>query len=285
MFQKATRKKAKLRLAICAPSGAGKTYSALMIASGMGKRIALIDTENGSGELYAHLCEYDTCTIQQPYTVQKYLDAIHAAESAGYDVVIIDSLSHAWAGTGGLLEEVDKRAASSRSGNSYTAWRDITPMHNKLVDAILQSKCHIIATMRSKVAYELQVNDKGKKVPVKVGLAPIQREGLDYEFTVVLDIAIDKHVATSSKDRTGLFDGKYFTPSVQTGQDIMQWLEVGVAPFDIDGALFEVSQCKTVGELGAYYNATRGKTGSHAAKFNAAVTARKAELMEVEGGK
>ena len=241
MFQKATRKKAKLRLAICAPSGAGKTYSALMIASGMGTRIALIDTENGSGELYDHLCEYDTCTIQQPYTVQKYLDAIHAAESAGYDVVIIDSLSHAWAGTGGLLEEVDKRAASSRSGNSYTAWRDITPMHNKLVDAILQSKCHIIATMRSKVAYELQENDKGKKVPVKVGLAPIQREGLDYEFTVVLDIAIDKHVATASKDRTGLFDGKYFTPSVQTGQDIMQWLEVGVAPFDIDGALFEIS--------------------------------------------
>ena len=228
MFKKAERKKAKLRLALCAPSGAGKTYSALLIGQGLGGRIAMIDTERGSGELYSNLCEYDVCQVEPPYTPQKYIDAIKAAERAGYNVVIIDSLTHAWAGEGGLLAEVDKRKGK---GNDFTAWRDITPQHNALVDAMLQSSCHIIATMRTKQEYVLvdeTRNGKTVKVPKKVGMAPVQRDGMEYEFTVVFDIDVDRHMATASKDRTSLFDGQFFTPTIETGQRLVEWLENGV---------------------------------------------------------
>lgn len=222
-FQKAERRKAKLRLALCGPSGSGKTYSALKIALGMGGKIALIDTENGSGSLYSHLCDYDTLELSPPFSTEKYIAGIKEAEAAGYDVLIIDSLSHAWAGQGGLLEEVDKR----NKGNSFAAWRDVTPMHNRLIDTIIQSNMHIIVTMRSKTAYEMEKDEKGKVVPVKKGMAPIQRDGLEYEFTVVLDMDNKKHVAESGKDRTGLFDGKVFVPDEITGQELMQWLDSG----------------------------------------------------------
>lgn len=224
IFQKAQRRKARLRLAMCGPSGSGKSYSALKIANGMGGKIALIDTENGSGQLYCDICDYDVAEIAPPFSIDKYIGAIRAAEQAGYDVLIIDSLSHAWAGQGGLLEEVDKR---KRGANNFAAWRDVTPMHNQLIDTIIQSKMHIIVTMRAKTAYEIDKDEKGKSVPVKKGMAPIQREGLEYEFTVVLDLDNEKHIAQSGKDRTGLFDGKYFIPDESTGALLMQWLEMG----------------------------------------------------------
>lgn len=224
-IRKATRKKAKLRLGIAAPSGAGKTYSSLLMAFGIGGKIGLIDTEHGSGDLYAHLGNYDVITLDQPYTAQRYLEAIRAFETAGYDVIIIDSLSHAWAGEGGLLDKQGKVA--DRTKNSYTAWREVTPDHNALVNAMLQSPAHIIATMRSKTEYVLETNDKGKQVPKKVGMAPVQRDGMEYEFTVMLDLD-QSHVATASKDRTGLFDGQYFTPSQETGQTLLAWLDDGV---------------------------------------------------------
>ncbi|MBP2652597.1 MAG: ATPase [Firmicutes bacterium] len=228
MFKKAERRKIKLRLALCGPSGSGKTYSALKIANGIGGKIALLDTENGSGSLYSHLCDYDTAEIAPPFTVEKYIATIKEAEAAGYDVLIIDSLTHAWAGQGGLLEEVDKRQTGK--ANSFAAWRDVTPMHNRLVDTILQSKMHIIVTMRSKTAYEIETDERGKKVPIKKGMAPIQRDGLEYEFTVVLDLDNKKHVAEAGKDRTGLFDSKVFVPDESTGQQIMEWLESGAEP-------------------------------------------------------
>lgn len=224
LFQKAERRKAKLRLALCGPSGSGKTYSALKIAQGIGGKIALIDTENGSGSLYAHLTEYDVAEISPPFTVEKYIAAIKDAEASGYNVLVVDSLSHAWAGQGGLLEEVDKR---NSGGNSFAAWRNVTPMHNKLVDTILQSNLHIIVTMRSKTAYEIEKDERGKAVPVKKGMAPIQRDGLEYEFTVVLDLDNKKHIAEAGKDRTGLFDGNVFVPDESTGQALMEWLESG----------------------------------------------------------
>lgn len=230
MFKKAERKKIKIRIALCGPSGSGKTYSALKIAHGIGGKIALIDTENGSGSLYSDLCDYDTAEIAPPFGIDKYIAAIKEAETSGYDVLIIDSLTHAWAGQGGLLEEVDKRAAKSSSHNSYAAWRDVTPMHNRLVDTIIQSKMHIIVTMRSKTAYEIETNASGKKVPVKKGMAPIQRDGLEYEFTVVLDLDNEKHIAEAGKDRTGLFDGQVFVPDESTGQQIVEWLESGAEP-------------------------------------------------------
>jgi hypothetical protein len=227
-FRKATRKATKLKMALLGPSGSGKTYSAIQIARGLGDKIAMIDTENGSGEMYSDLCDYDVAPITAPFTPQKYIDAIREAGQAGYDVLIIDSLSHAWAGTGGLLEEVDKRKAGQK--NQFAAWRDVTPMHNSLVEAVLQSPCHIITTMRTKTAYDWEKDSSGKLKPVKVGLAPIQRDGLEYEFTLVLDIENEKHMATPSKDRTSLFDGQYFVPSPETGQQLKAWLESGETP-------------------------------------------------------
>lgn len=221
-FQKASRKKAKLRLALIAPSGNGKTYSALEIASGLGGKVAMIDTENGSGDLYADKFEYDTVQMNAPYLAEKYVRAIKAAEEAGYDVLIIDSLSHAWAGEGGLLDQQGKIADSGR-GNGYTAWRTITPKHNQLVETILSSKMHIIVTIRSKVDYILEDGPDGKKIPKKVGMAPIQREGIEYEFTVVFDI--DKnHVGSASKDRTGLFDGQFPKMDKEIGKQLLTWL-------------------------------------------------------------
>ena len=223
-FRKAERRKARLRLGLVGPSGAGKTYSALLVAMGLGGRIALIDTENGSGELYANLTEYDVCTLEPPYTPQKYIAAIQEAEREGYDVLIIDSLSHAWAGAGGILDQVDQRKGR---GNDFAAWRDMTPLHNKLVDSMLQSRCHVIATMRTKVAYDMEKDERGKIKPVKIGMAPVQREGMDYEFTVVLELDQQRHMAQASKDRTSIFDGVVFQVSEDTGKQLREWLETG----------------------------------------------------------
>lgn len=225
-FQKATRTKAKARIGLVGTAGSGKTFSALQLAIGMGGKIAVIDTEHGSASLYVHLGDYDVATITPPFTTKKYLDLITEAGKS-YDILIIDSLSHAWAGTGGLLEEVDKRAGS---GNKFAAWRDVTPMHNALIDAILQSPAHIIATMRSKTEYVLEENDKGKKVPRKVGMAPVQREGMDFEFSLVFDVDQDRHFARASKDRTGLFDGTCDILTPAHGAKIREWLESGDEP-------------------------------------------------------
>jgi len=224
-IRKAERKKAKLRLGIAAPSGAGKTYGALLMAFGLGGKVGLIDTENGSGDLYANLGEYDIIAIEAPYTVSKYLQAIKAFEDAGYSTIVIDSLTHAWAGDGGLLDKQGKMA--DRGTNSFAAWRTITPEHNSLVDAMLRSPCHIIATMRAKQEYVLEINDKGKQTPKKVGMAPVQREGMEYEFTVMLDVDMH-HIASASKDRTSLFDGQFFKITPDTGKTLIKWLEDGV---------------------------------------------------------
>lgn len=228
-IRKAERKKAKLRLGISAPSGAGKTFSSLNMAYGITgdwAKVGLIDTENGSGDLYAHLGEYSVIPIEAPYTPDKYIQAIKLFEDNGFEVIVVDSLSHAWAGEGGILDIQSATAAASRSGNSYTAWREVTPKHNALVNAILQSKCHIIATMRAKTEYVQEKNDNGKTEIRKVGLAPVQRDGMEYEFTVMLDVSIT-HTASASKDRTGLFDGQYFKPGVDTGKLLLEWLETG----------------------------------------------------------
>lgn len=223
-FHKAERKKAKLRLGITGPAGSGKTYGALLLSLGLGGRVALIDTENGSGDLYSSLGDYDVCTLGAPYTVEKYLAAIEEAEKGGYDVLIIDSLSHAWAGEGGLLDRQGKIADTK--GNSYTAWRTITPLHNRLVEALLTSPCHIVATMRSKVEYVQEKNAQGRTEIHKVGLAPVQRDGMDYEFTLVFELGMN-HTASASKDRTGLFDGQVFTLTRDTGAALRGWLDSG----------------------------------------------------------
>ncbi|WP_318626916.1 AAA family ATPase [Paenibacillus polymyxa] len=233
LIRKAQRKVTKARVGMTGPSGSGKTLSALLMAYGMTEdweKVGLIDTENRSADLYAetmkagvHIPEFPKIDLDPPYTTEKYIEAIKAFEDYGVDVIIIDSLSHAWAGEGGLLEQKD---TMSKTKNSFAAWGELTPKQNKMVETILKSKCHIFTTMRSKTEYVLEANDKGKQVPRKIGMAPVQRDGLEYEFTLVMDLTAD-HVATVSKDRTGLFDGQYFTPSVETGKQLLDWLESG----------------------------------------------------------
>jgi hypothetical protein len=227
VIRKAERKRAKLRLALCGPSGAGKTYSAIDIAVGLGGKIGMIDTENGSGDLYADRADYSITELGPPYTPARYIEIIKEYEADGFNILIIDSLTHAWAGEGGILDMADAASKAMKSGNSFAAWRHITPEHNKLVNAILQSKMHIIATIRAKPDYDTSKDDKGKTVIQKLGLAPIQREGIDYEFTTVLDLSIDGHIAKASKDRTGIFDGKFITPSPETGKILLEWLNSG----------------------------------------------------------
>jgi hypothetical protein len=192
-FQKATKKSARLRLALIGVAGAGKTYTALNIAQHLGKRIAVIDTERGSAAKYSDVFDFDVLEIET-YSPRTYMDAIEAAEEAGYDVLIIDSLSHAWAGREGALEMVDKVAKRQGSGNNFGAWRDVTPLHNAMVDKIVSARLHIIATMRAKTEYVQEKNDKtGKTTVRKVGLAPVQRDGLEYEFDVVADLDMENN--------------------------------------------------------------------------------------------
>lgn len=221
MFKKAERHKGYLKNAITGPSGSGKTYSALLLASGMGQKIALIDTENGSASLYSDRFQFDTMTIDPPYTIEKFKFAVQAAQDAKYDVLVIDSISHAWAGDGGLLAK--KESLDARGGNSYTNWSSITKEQELFKSTILNAKVHIICTMRSKQDYILETDHKGKSSPKKVGLAPIQRDGMEYEFTTVFDLAMN-HEAQISKDRTGLFDGKIFKITENTGKSILAWL-------------------------------------------------------------
>jgi len=259
IIRKATRKKAKLRLAIASPSGGGKTMSALLLAYGMMKetyptisddklweKIGCVDTEEGSAELYVgvekhgvRIGEFPYIRISNNYDPVNYVNAIHAFENAGVEVIILDSLSHAWAAQGGLLDKQNKMTEADSKKNSYTAWRTITPQHDAFVAAMLQSTCHIIGTLRSKTEYAMQTGINGKQQVVKLGMAPVQREGLIYEFTVFFDINSDNHLASSAKDRTDLFstlnaDGTVsrrefiITPAV--GAELMRWLNTGAEP-------------------------------------------------------
>lgn len=271
MFVKAQRSKSKLRLALIGPSGSGKTYSALLIAKGLGGKIAMLDSERGSGSLYSDLVDYDISDLTPPFTPERYIQAIKEAEKAGYNVLIIDSLSHAWSGQGGILEFVDK--ASQVQKNNFAAWREASPKHNSLVDSILGADLHIIVTMRSKTAWEVQKDERtGKTRPVKIGLAPVQRDGLEYEFTCVLELSVDGHIATASKDRTGLFDGRYITPDIETGHVLKEWLQgKGEKPADllneIMGHLFKLGLGSKLSEYesyvqGKYSSELRGLTYS-----------------------
>jgi hypothetical protein len=226
-IHRATKRRAKLRLGMSGPAGSGKTYSALLIASGLGGRIGMIDTEHGSGDLYADLLPegYDVLQLTPPFTPARYIEAIHALEETGVSTIIVDSLTHAWSGEGGSLDRQGKIA--DKSGNSWQAWRQVTPEHNALVEALLQSSCHIIATMRAKTEYVQEKDERtGKQVVRKIGLAPIMRDGIEYEFTTFLELDVH-HMAFVGKDRTRLFDGAIFMPNIETGRQLLTWLDSG----------------------------------------------------------
>ena len=295
MFRKAERRQAKLRLALCGPAGSGKTYSALLVAQGLapGGRVALIDTERRSGELYADLMDYDVSPIDPPFTPTRYIELIREAEASGYDVLIIDSLSHAWMGEGGVLEMHDKATAASLSGNSFAAWREVTPAHNRLVNTLLGADLHVITTMRTKTAYDMVDDGKGKKKPIKVGLAPIQRDGMEYEFTLVMDLSVEGHVATASKDRTRLFDGVHFVPTPETGEDLRGWLESGRDPAEESRKLLrrlkaQVGRIENVADLNGWWRQHGADIGlliqADAEKLKDHCAQRKSTLL-AEGGK
>jgi hypothetical protein len=230
-FTKAVRKKSKLRLGITGPSGAGKTIGALLIAKGLGGKIALLDTEKGSAQLYADDpkwgVEFDAAELNPPYTPEAFVKMVHEAEQAGYDVLIIDSTTHEWSGVGGCLELVDEIARARYKGNSWSAWNDVTPRHRAFIDAILRSSMHIIVTMRSKTE-TAQVEENGRKKVVKLGMKAEQRDGFEYELTVILDVQHESNYALPSKDRTGLFAGRDpFKISEDTGVMLREWLESG----------------------------------------------------------
>lgn len=232
-FTKAKRKKAKLRLALTGPSGSGKTWGALQIAKGLGGKIACIDTEKGSASLYEHIVDFDVLELSAPFTPERYIAAIYAAEKAGYDVLIIDSASHEWSGSGGMLEINEEIARARYRGNTWSAWSDTTPRHRAFLDAMLQSNMHIIATGRSKTE-TAQTENAGKKSVVKLGMKTEQRDGFEYEFTVVLDIIHDGHFAVASKDRTGLFTGETKKITEETGQSLLAWLDRSEEPAKVE---------------------------------------------------
>ena len=224
LFKKAERKKAKLRLGLTGPSGSGKTFSALLLARQLGKKIAVMDSENGSASLYTHLCDFDVLELQAPYTPERFIEGIKAAESAGYDILIIDSITHEWSGPGGCLEINEKLAQAKYKGNTWSAWNETTPRHRRLLDTIISSSMHIITTLRSKTE---TVQGEGKKV-FKLGMKSEQRDGFEYELSVVLDITHGEHAAIASKDRTGLFTGKDPEPITDaTGKALLNWLNSG----------------------------------------------------------
>ena len=254
-LQTASRKKAKIKMALQGPSGSGKTKSALLIAYGLcgsWDKIAVIDSENRSADLYSDLGNYFVLPLEAPYSPERYIEAINLCLTSGIQVVIVDSISHEWEGTGGILE-----IHSAMLGNSFTNWSKVTPRHNAFVQALLQADVHIIGTIRAKQEYVLSEKN-GKQIPEKVGLKGITRDGLDYEFTVVLDVDITLKARTS-KDRTQLFFGKpEFIPSVDTGAQILKWCNTGTETPKVtpttDDVLQAIQACNSNDELLSLYN-------------------------------
>lgn len=254
-LRKATRQKAKIRLGLSAVSGGGKTYSALLIAKGLSggdlSKVAIVDTENGSADLYTNLGEYNVLPLEAPYTPERYIAAIKECETAGMNVIIIDSITHEWDGKGGCLE------IQAQLGGKYQDWAKVTPRHQNFLDAILQSPCHIITTVRRKQDYEMTKDANGRMTVQKAGLKEITREGFEYELTANLELDT-KHNATASKDRTGLFMGNpEFVPSEATGKMLLDWCELGVAPPNekerIDAIKKILDKCKNLDALGENY--------------------------------
>jgi hypothetical protein len=247
LLQKAKRKNAKLKMAIQGPSGSGKTYSALLLAYGLCKdwtKIAVIDTENHSSDLYADLGDFNVLPLTDPFTPEKYIEAISVCEMEGMEVIIIDSLSHEWDGSGGILD-----IHSNMAGNSFTNWSKLTPRHNDFISTIIQSSCHVIGTIRTKQDYVL-TDKNGKMVPEKVGLKGVTRDGIDYEFTLVFDIDI-KHQAIASKDRTGLFaDKPQKTLGVLDGMLLKNWCETEITCEELNQL---INACKTIQQLNELY--------------------------------
>jgi hypothetical protein len=276
-LKKAQRKQVKLRLNLSAPSGAGKTMSALKIAKGLcndWSKVAVIDTENGSASLYSHLGDFNIIDLQPPFTPEKYIEAINICTLAGMEVIIIDSSTHEW---NCLLEENELLAQASFRGNTWSAWSKTTPRHDRFVNAVLNCTSHVITCTRSK----METIQEGGKVK-KVGMKDMQREGWEYELTVSLNIERDTHLATASKDRTNLFEGQLpFLITEETGKLIKQWCESGI---DINS--FILDQAKTFTNYDLYkdwYKVNANNVTDEAVKAELAAIGKELGAKKEEG--
>ena len=248
-LKKASRKKVKLRLGLSGASGFGKTYSALLLAYGMTNdwsKIAVIDTENGSAELYSNLGEYNVLTLQSPFSPERYIEAIKMCESANVEVIIIDSITHEWDGKGGCLD------INNELGGRFTDWAKVTPRHNAFVQTLLQSKCHIITTVRRKQEYDMVKNEKGKIEPIKIGTKEVTKDGFEYELTINFEFVNEKHLVKASKDRTSMFANEpEFIINSETGKKILEWCENGVDELKL--AIEEINQQSDINGVGAIW--------------------------------
>jgi hypothetical protein len=230
MFAPAVKTESKLRMAIAGPSGSGKTYTALAVAAELvpGGKVAVIDTEHGSAAKYADLFAFDVAHAAPPYHPDGLIKLVTYAANNGYDVIIVDSTTHYWSGAGGVLDLKDDAERRMRNPNSYTAWKDVTPIHQRMVDALISVPAHVIVTMRSKQEYVL-VEKNGKQVPQKMGMAPIQRDGFEYEFDVMMDMDV-KNVGHVTKTRCpALTDRDFVKPGADMAAILREWL-TGAAP-------------------------------------------------------
>lgn len=283
-FKIATKKESKLRMAIDGPSGSGKTYTSLTIATaiaGPKGKVGVIDSERGSASKYADKFRFLVDDLESHHP-EAYIKSIHDAVAAGVDVLVIDSLSHAWMGKDGALEQVDKAAARSSHGNTFAAWREVTPLHNKLVDAILQAPIHVIVTMRTKTEYIMETNDKGKTAPKKVGMAPIQRDGLEYEFDVVGDMNL-KNTLVIGKTRCSDLNGCVIEkPGAELAKVLVDWLTGPTAEEISTYVQAEADTCYTVEDLSSLKKQLILKGGLYFDQATKEILNRKFETLTVK---
>lgn len=248
-LQQAQRHQVKLRLGLSGASGFGKSYSALLLAYGITndwKKIAIIDTENNSASLYSHLGDFNVLSLNEPYSPERYIEAIKTCEKANMEVIIIDSITHEWNGKGGCLQIHEKL------GGRFQDWAKLTPRHQAFIDAILQSTAHVITTVRRKIDYSMDSDMNGKTKVIKHGTKEVTREGFEYELTVNFELINDKHLVKASKDRTGLFmDKPEFVINAATGKKLIEWCNVGVS---LEKVKEEIKSCDTINGLKHLYN-------------------------------
>ncbi len=272
IIKKATKKAKKLRLGIAAPAGFGKTKGALLVAMGLCKgdlsKVCVIDSERDSASLYADLGGYSTIQLNAPYSPERYINAITAAEQAGFEVIIVDSITHEWDGIGGCLQ------IHADLGGDFKTWAKVTPRHNAFINKILNSTCHVITTVRKKQDYEMSKDSGGKTTIQKVGMKEITKDGYEYELDINFEIINSKHMCVASKDRTQLFNGiPEFIISEETGKTILDWCNKGAS--SLDEALGAIRSCMDIPTLTATYNTYLGELKENK-DFIEAIKVRKA---------
>ncbi len=231
-FKKATKRQKKARIALIGVTGGGKTLSGLNILRGIvgpTGRIAVIDTEHGSASLYSDRHDFDVLELES-FAPERYVEAIRAAATAGFDGLLIDSWSHAWAGKDGVLQFVDE-AAKRHRGSSFNAWGDATPKQLDMVEAILSAPLHVVVTMRAKMAYVQEKDERTGKTSIrKVGMQPVQRDGVEYEFDVIGDMTLDNELIVTKTRYSALAAKVFRQPGPELGEQIAAWLADGAAP-------------------------------------------------------